>query len=53
MNTIFGAVKLGKILGVSRHTVYNYCKQGMPYIQRGGKRIFELDKVMEWVKKEN
>lgn len=49
MNTILGAVKLGNILGVTRFTVYNYCKQGMPYLQKDRRRIFELDKVQEWM----
>ena len=35
-------------LGVSRESISQYVKSGMPYIKEGNTRVYDLRKVMEW-----
>jgi len=37
-----------KFLGVSRESISNYVKKGMPHLTRGNTRVYDLKKVMEW-----
>ena len=48
---IIGVTKLAKELGLSRYTIYEYIKKGMPHSKGGANRIvFELEEVKEWLK---
>ena len=49
---IIGANNLSNKLGVSRETIYKYCKDGMPYIQISErKRAFKMEDIEKWLKK--
>ena len=37
-------------LGVSRQTVYRLLAQGMPCYRLGGRRVFDENELIEWVK---
>lgn len=52
MSKLLTVKELGEILKLSRSTIYRYRKnEGLPYYELGGKVLFDLDEVMEWVKK--
>lgn len=43
--------QLEELLQVSRQTIYDWRKEGMPYIQINGRSVrFDYDEVIEWLK---
>lgn len=46
-------IELSEILKVHVNTVDRYVKQGMPCIKVAGAVRFELDAVMDWLRKGN
>lgn len=48
---IIGVTKLAKELGLSRYTIYEYIKKGMPCMKSPtGRTVFEFDDVLDWIK---
>jgi len=39
-----------EFLGISRQTIYRLLSQGMPCYKLGGRRIFDREELIEWVK---
>lgn len=39
-----------EFLGMGRQTIYNLLVRGMPSYKLGGRRIFDRDELIEWVK---
>lgn len=42
--------QLQEIFGISHMTVYRWKKRGMPYEQDGGKHVYYLKDVEDWMK---
>ena len=39
-----------EFLGISRQSIYRLLSQGMPRYKLGGRRIFDRDELIKWVK---
>lgn len=53
MKELLTTEKLSEILKVSRITIYNWRKKGLPCIKIGRTVRFDLEKVMEWIESKN
>jgi excisionase family DNA binding protein len=40
-----------KMLKVSRLTVYNYTKQGLPFVKNGRRLLFKESDVIDWIER--
>lgn len=53
MDYIKGVTELADLLKVSRPTIYDYIKKGMPCIKSPiGKYLFVLEDVQKWIRGE-
>ena len=54
MSILLTTDQLAEYLQVTNQSIYNYKKQGMPYVKVGSNYRYEVEKVLNWMKeKEN
>jgi excisionase family DNA binding protein len=42
--------EVAEFLGISRQSIYRLLSQGMPRYKLGGRRIFDREELIDWVK---
>lgn len=52
MTEVQGVTELAKVLEVNPSTVYRWCKRGLPYEAGRNRRIFILEIVKAWLKRQ-
>ena len=51
MQKLVGVCELAEILGVSTHLIYKMTsRKGLPYYKVGGRCLFDLDRIEQWLK---
>jgi phage terminase Nu1 subunit (DNA packaging protein) len=53
MKKLLGNKEMQEIFGVTRYTLLNWRKKGMPSVKVGGLIKYDLDAVEKWVEEQN
>lgn len=53
MKTYLTTTELAKKLNVTRQSIYNWIKKGLPFVKVGSVIRFDPDQVQEWIDSQN